>query len=269
MILHRDCTTISLEWIRTSVTTMISDPPYRGHVHKAATSQSPGRGARHRDLGFAYLNPRLRRAIGHMAAAVQRWSILYSDVEASTWLRLACTEAGAVYIRTMPWVRWSMPQLTGDRPPQGFEHLLVFWGHAPAGEKSWNGRGSLTHLDHLSLRGEGKHKAEKPLDQALDLVSWFSRPGDLVFDPFAGSGTICLAARMLGRHALGCELDEGWAASGNERLVQPLSERDNERVRRWLEDVRDDTAPQPGPSAERRARRVNDKNALRAAMGIR
>jgi site-specific DNA-methyltransferase (adenine-specific) len=53
------------------------------------------------------------------------------------------------------------------------------------------------------LRGEDKHKAEKPLDQALDLVEWFSDEGETVFDPFAGSGTIGLACRILGRSYLG------------------------------------------------------------------
>ena len=54
---------------------------------------------------------------------------------------------------------------------RGLEHVVVLH---PKGRKRWSGPGNLTHLAHLALRGEGKHKAEKPLDQALDLVSFFS-----------------------------------------------------------------------------------------------
>ncbi|GHE70195.1 hypothetical protein GCM10018785_43370 [Streptomyces longispororuber] len=40
-------------------------------------------------------------------------------------------------------------------------------------------------------------------------VELLTRPGDLVLDPFAGSGATCFAAERLGRRWLGCELDRG------------------------------------------------------------
>ena len=58
-----------------------------------------------------------------MAARVRRWSIIYTDIESVADWKRELELAGATYIRTLPWVRWSMPQLSGDRPPQGFECL--------------------------------------------------------------------------------------------------------------------------------------------------
>lgn len=213
---------------------MIVDPPYSEHVHRNATSQSAKGGSRHRDLGFDSLSDELREAIAAFGAKVKRWSIIYSDIEGLGDWRTDCAIAGATYIRAMPWVRWSMPQLSGDRPPQGFELVTAYWG-SQKGRKSWNGPGSLTHLDHKALRGEGKHRAEKPLDQALDLVAWFTNPGEKVLDPCAGSGVIGLACKILGRDYVGYEIDPVWAEKANARIeAGNLSKRDEERYQRWL-----------------------------------
>ena len=57
----------------------------------------------------------------------------------------------------------------------------------------------------------------------MPLVESFSRPGDTVLDPFAGSGSTLLAAKMLGRHWLGVELDGKYHAAASKRLKEPGS----------------------------------------------
>jgi site-specific DNA-methyltransferase (adenine-specific) len=211
---------------------MIVDPPYRAHVHKSAVSQSVGGGSRSRDLGFESLSVALRHRIARFAALTKRWSVIYTDLESMTWWRLSLQAAGATYIRAIPWVRWSMAQLSGDRPPTGCEMLILAYGSGK-GRKHWNGPGNLTHLTHTCLRGEGKHKTEKPLDQLLDLVSYFSDPGETVFDPCAGSGTTGLACKILERQFVGLEVQEEWVAFANARMVNDLSERDQTRLEKW------------------------------------
>ena len=46
----------------------------------------------------------------------------------------------------------------------------------------------------------------------------FSQIGDVVLDPFAGSGSTAVAAAMLGRHYLAMELDEEYARLARARL---------------------------------------------------
>lgn len=242
---------------------MLTDPPYSAHVHASAVSQSARGGARKRSLGFDCLSPIDRALVGEAAAEMHRWSVVFSDVEGSGALRESAVESGAEYVRTLPWIRWSMPQLSGDRPTTGLEHLLVFWGEK-AGKKSWNGPGNLTHLANKCLRGEGKHKAEKPLDLCLDLVSWFSLPGETVFDPFAGSGTIGLACRLLGRSYVGLERDEKWAPHATERLASELSARDRARLASWLATDLEPVAQGRGPTMERAKARAVDKSFARS-----
>ena len=246
---------------------MIVDPPYSRHVHKNAVSQSVGGGSRQRDLGFEHLSPALRRRIAGFAALTKRWSLIYTDLESMAWWRISLQAAGATYIRAIPWVRWSLPQLSGDRPPTGCEMLIVAYGNG-RGKKHWNGPGNLLSfahsptdcidpigmidtgpgnllsLTHTCLRGEGKHKAEKPLDQMLDLVTYFSDVGECVFDPCSGSGTTGLASKLLGRQFVGLEIDERWATFANQRMqvdgysqsgptAPILTERDQTRFDRW------------------------------------
>lgn len=60
-----------------------------------------------------------------------------------------------------------------------------------------------------SLKGASKekvgHPSQKPLTLITKLISATTREGDLVFDPFLGSGTTALAAQRLGRRWIGIE----------------------------------------------------------------
>lgn len=62
------------------------------------------------------------------------------------------------------------------------------------------------------------HPTQKPLRVLLPLVEAFSRPGDIVLDPFAGSGSSLLAAKALGRNWLGVEMDAKYHSIASKRL---------------------------------------------------
>lgn len=55
--------------------------------------------------------------------------------------------------------------------------------------------------------GERFHKQQSPLGLLARIILSSSMPGDIVFDPFAGTGTTPIAAALLGRKAVGVELD--------------------------------------------------------------
>ena len=52
----------------------------------------------------------------------------------------------------------------------------------------------------------------------LPLILAYSRAGDIVLDPFAGSGTTAVAAYLAGRQHIGIELDPTYARIAAERL---------------------------------------------------
>jgi DNA modification methylase len=63
-----------------------------------------------------------------------------------------------------------------------------------------------------------EHNAPFPIALARDHILSWSAEGDVVLDPFAGSGTTCVAAKELGRRFLGIEINPDYAEICNKRL---------------------------------------------------
>jgi site-specific DNA-methyltransferase (adenine-specific) len=68
----------------------------------------------------------------------------------------------------------------------------------------------------------GWHGCQMPEQLLGRIIRASSQPGDLVIDPFAGSGTTLAVARKLGRSYVGCELSAAYAARIRERLAAAL-----------------------------------------------
>jgi DNA modification methylase len=195
---------------------VITDPPYSMKVHRKASTMRGGKAQRN-DLGFSHLSPELRDTIAGLAKRATSWSVIFSDWEGTGGWQEAFSEHRLELVRVIPWVRWSMPQLSGDRPPQGSEAVLL--AH-PGGRKSWNGPGNFTHFDHPAMRarGSGKHPTQKPLDLMLTIVSHYTEEGAVILDPCSGSGTTLAAARYLERCGVGYETQAEWHQRAVERI---------------------------------------------------
>ena len=63
------------------------------------------------------------------------------------------------------------------------------------------------------------HPAPFPLELPHRCIKLYTYPGDLVIDPFAGSGTTCLAAKEAGRHWIGYDVDKNWVDLAHKRLT--------------------------------------------------
>lgn len=205
---------------------VICDPPYSAHVHNNAATMRGGKAMKN-ELGFDSLSFELRMDIALSVADAKSWSIIFCDWEGLSAWKGAIEMAGGEYIRAIPWVRWSMPQLSGDRPPSGSECIIL--AH-PGGKKvKWTGPGNLICFNDKSMRGSGKHKCQKPLGLMLKLVEFFTEPGAVVIDPCAGSGTTLVAAKILGRKYEGWEIQEEWVKRSTQRLLN-LNEKDAKSV---------------------------------------
>lgn len=67
-------------------------------------------------------------------------------------------------------------------------------------------------------QGDGKHPAPFPLALAADHIASWSNPGDVVLDPFMGSGTTGAAATESGRRFIGIERDPAYFAICQQRI---------------------------------------------------
>jgi site-specific DNA-methyltransferase (adenine-specific) len=66
------------------------------------------------------------------------------------------------------------------------------------------------------------HPTVKPVALLSRLVAWSSSHGELVLDPFMGSGTTLRAAKDLGRKAIGIEIEERYCEIAAKRMAQEV-----------------------------------------------
>lgn len=84
---------------------------------------------------------------------------------------------------------------------------------------------SLWHIKPPAAREKryGKHPTQKPEALLERIISASSNPGDLVLDPFCGSGTTGAVAAKLKRRFVGFELDENYLTVASKRLEDEVS----------------------------------------------
>jgi site-specific DNA-methyltransferase (adenine-specific) len=70
------------------------------------------------------------------------------------------------------------------------------------------------------------HPTQKPEKLYAKLVLASSKPGDVIFDPFLGSGTAAVVAKKLGRHYCGIEIDPEYCLWSAKRLVQAETDKE-------------------------------------------
>jgi site-specific DNA-methyltransferase (adenine-specific) len=136
-------------------------------------------------------------------------------------------------------------------PPETFERLQQFAnaqgrasgrpyfaidGKTPATADQWAKMRTKFHCPHgftniwerLPVNGHERLKAptgkavhlnQKPLDLVRMLVEASSDPGDVVWEPFGGLFSCCLAARQVRRKAFGCEIDPTYFQFGVSRFT--------------------------------------------------
>jgi adenine-specific DNA-methyltransferase len=67
--------------------------------------------------------------------------------------------------------------------------------------------------------GNRLHPTQKPIEALSPIIEALTMPGQLVLDPFCGSGSTLVAAQALGRDCLGIELDPGHARTAQRRIT--------------------------------------------------
>jgi len=196
---------------------IITDPPYSSRTIKNA--RSLGATVQKTIQTFDEVSP---AEVIRLLPLSRRWLIVFCELEQlGEYRRLG----GSAYVRGGVWIKTNgAPQFSGDRPAQGAEGIAVL--HR-AGKKRWNGGGHpLTFLGPVAQkrRLEIDHDTPKPLWIMREIVRLFSDPGELVWDPYCGSGTTGDAALKRGRRFVGHELQEHYALGCAARLSRVLSD---------------------------------------------
>lgn len=209
-----------------SVDLLLTDPPYGISRRYTCETQIPRRLRRD---GSDFIMPR-----GHFGdwdavdpqawcdavlPKVRGWAVTFcAQAQIGDYCDIF-TAAGMVAVGPMVWQKTNpVPFNHQHKPVNAWEALVV--GKRPG--TAFNGRMVHNVFVHKSPSPQQRiHPTQKPLPLMAEFVDLFSRPGDLVLDPFAGSATTVVAARDAGRSALAHEADPAIFAAAADRLSMP------------------------------------------------
>lgn len=159
----------------------------------------------------------------------------------------AVQDVGFWILNDVVWVKTNpMPNFRGRRLTNAHETLIWAVADPRRTDYTFNYRSLKTFNDDLQLRsdwtlplcggperlrdaaGAKAHPTQKPEALVARALLVASKPGDVVLDPFLGTGTTAAVARRLGRRFVGIERDAAYAALARARVaaVVPLGETD-------------------------------------------
>lgn len=204
-----------------AVDCVICDPPYDQRTH--AHGVSGFRADTSAPIDFPPFGPgELCHFVRESLRVSNRWVLAFCSGEHLGWYQQEAEEyypgswvRGGIWVKPDP-----APQFTGDRPGQWGEAIAILHRE---GKKRWNGGGHPARWTFGVCREDRCHPTQKPLDLMLELVRLFSDPGELVLDPFAGSGTTAVACLRSDRRFLGSEIDPKYHALALERIAAERS----------------------------------------------
>jgi len=207
----------------TTCDAVICDPPYSARTHEGHDSLAGDE----RFSDPARTNPTERQTLDYAA-----WT--FDDVKAFVWAwstrcsgwivamtshdligawEAAHSDAGRLSFAPVPIIQ-KRPRLVGDGPSSWAVYMMVgrprnktmaTWGCLPGAYEA------------PTVKGSGIAGA-KPIGLMRAIVRDYSRPGDLIVDPFCGSGTTALAAAMEGRRCITSEEKPEHYAIARKRL---------------------------------------------------
>ncbi len=176
---------------------VLTDPPYSPHVHAKFGKERRKDGVVVPDeLTFPPMTPELMLQTSEQLVRVTKgWILIFGDERVSSKWGESVEAVGGAWVRTGAWVKTNpKPQMTGDRPGSGTEHITIC--HAKTKGFAWNGGGHAAVWRGRRDTGYGEvpHPNQKPLWLMQALLGMFAPPGGVCLDPYFGSGSTALGA---------------------------------------------------------------------------
>lgn len=206
---------------------VITDPPYEDELHEAFGRISRTDGQEMvKALAFAGINSQRALIARLFVEGCSGWAVVFCIAEGVMAWRDVLQAAGAKWDTPLAWVKPdASPRFNGQGAARGFECAVTAW--CGRGFKKWNGggrRGVFTHCTN----GErpGGHPTEKPIGLMRELVGLYTNHGQLICDPFMGSGTTGVACARLGRRFIGIEMDPKHFATSCRRMEEAVKQAD-------------------------------------------
>ncbi len=148
--------------------------------------------------------------------------VAFGDDTTAQWWKAAFKKAGLYTFAPIIWCKPdAAPRKAGEGPDSSTESIVIA-RHMKRIRRYCNRPGFYFEWTASTRGRNGKANptpGQKPMTLMRKLILDYSEPGDLIVDPFAGTGSTLLAAVLEGRDAWGTEIDEGTCRIARQRLT--------------------------------------------------
>jgi site-specific DNA-methyltransferase (adenine-specific) len=219
----------AVDWLRTlpaeSIDLVVTDPPYESlEKHRAigTTTRLKHSKASSNDWFAIFPNARFEELFREVHRVLKRNAhfYLYCDPETAFVAKPIGEQVGFKFWKPLVWDKRQIGM--GYHYRARYEFVLFF----EKGKRKLNNLGTADIIEAPRVR-DG-YPAEKPPEVSQVLISQSTLPGEIVVDPFMGSGSVLVAAAREGRHCLGNDLCQEAVAIAERRLrelgAQPSSD---------------------------------------------
>lgn len=208
---HARCETVLPTIEPSTVALVIADPPYGIMAAERSNERRRGQNGKHRR--YRMKNPEWTPIDGDDAP--------FDPSHLLTFPRLILFGANHYADQLPPSPSWIVWDKREEAPPDDNADAELIWtnlgGAVRTYRQCWRGftraRDGLEPLKHL-------HPTQKPVNLFLWLLERYTKPGNLILDPYMGSGPVAKACQLLGRRYIGIEMVEAYVLTTIDRLAQ-------------------------------------------------
>lgn len=196
---------------------IVTDPPYKcisgGKPHSkeqpgGMLSKNDGKIFKHNDIEPEVWFPEIYRVLKQQTHCY----VMTNLINLESYMRLA-RKVGFQIHNLLIWEKSNC--VTNRWYMKNCEYVLFLRkGRA----KQINNAGSKTVHQFKNIVGKKTHPTEKPVDLMKFYIENSSNYGNIVFDPFCGTGSSMVAGKELGRKYIGCEIDKEYYDIATRRL---------------------------------------------------
>ncbi len=178
---------------------MVTDPPY-------GVAYEPGSRKRKRPIANDDLG---KDQAEFWTKAFSAWPLdgdAYVFSPSGPLIQTLCASIVAAGIEHHQWLIWVKDRLVLGHSHYHYRHEHIFYGWK--GKTSWQGsRKEDSVWEEERPQASPQHPTMKPVSLCVRAIENSSETGDVVADPFLGSGTTVIAAERIGRRCYGMEID--------------------------------------------------------------
>jgi len=202
-VVHGDCVEVMRRMPAASVDFILTDPPYLVN-YRSRDDRTIKNDVDNRWLKPAFAGAYRALRFNRFCVCFYGWS--RADQFIAAWRSAGFRTVGHLVFRK----RYASS--THFLRYQHEQAYLLAKGAPPRPERP------ISDVIEMPYTGNHIHPTQKPISALAPLIESFSREGDLVLDPFCGSGSTLMAARCLDRRFIGIEIDPTYHALAARRI---------------------------------------------------